>query len=565
MQRVHDVLVHWFLTAENRGAKFVAWNANRFDSYYVAAALVADDRFVMRPFLSKSNALRGLRVQRRGDSERAAAWMFLDGLAMLGLEGVSLEKFLGNFAPDHAKRTDLIDFHRGDTFDPDNPLHRQYALRDSEGLYHAMVHAESILIEHFDQTLGVTMGGACIKIFQANIPRDVSVKPLSARIESVFRDYVMRGGYCWCARSYVGPVWKYDVNQAYAAAMRDYAMPCGDPIEYARGIDWAAPWYIARVTATHARNRVPFYVRSDVGGRLRSMHVMQEIPDTWLTCHEVQQLQREGWQIDVRESVCWPATFTMHEYVNRLERLRTTCQGGPKGPIGTMAKAVGNHSFGKTAENLLPIEFMICATMPPGDDWFPYYGDSLDEPLQHVWARFTPDAPTKDYHAIQIASSITAAVRMQVRRAALLDPDAWLYADTDCVMFTRDMTAHLDIDTSRYGAWKVEDAGKFYRVIAKKVYAAIDDSSRSAKAMRVNDLTVDDFALWQSGYAPMQAQVQRNNFLRVLQGVEMFRRQVRSGTAVAPSVKFRFSGRGGRAGAYRCLGCGCHSPAFCHE
>ena len=50
--------------------------------------------------------------------------------------------------------------------------------------------------------------------------------------------------------------------------------------------------------------------------------------------------------------------------------------------------------------------------------------------------------------------------------------------------------------------------------------------------MRVRELTAQDFAEWYEGTPPVQQQTQRNNFLAVLRGVDMYRAQERSGTAV---------------------------------
>ena len=124
---------------------------------------------------------------------------------------------------------------------------------------------------------------------------------------------------------------------------------------------------------------------------------------------------------------------------------------------------------------------------------------------------------------------------MVVRRAALLSPDSWLYADTDCVIFSTDVTARLDIDAKRYGAWKIEEQGAHYQIIAKKVYTEVGAPGylkRSAKGMNVKRLTSEDFAEWFEGRPPVQDQVQRNNFLKVMQGAEMYRAQTRRGTAV---------------------------------
>lgn len=549
------ILKNNFLTEQKRGVKYVAWNGNNFDAYFVAAALVSDPDYVIRPYLTRSNAVRGLRVTLKTDPGDGGGegWEFLDGMAMLGLVGVSLAKFLDNFAPDFPKAQGVIDFDK-EEFDPLNPQHQFYAMRDSEGLYVAMRRAQDILIEAFDQPLAVTMGGACIKIFTANIPEDTEIATAPEHVLKIIRNYVMRGGYCYSARRYTGPVWKYDLNQAYAAAMREARLPAGFVSHTQYGVNRFASVYIGRVTATNARNKIPFYCRSETNGRLKAAFATTEIRDTWLTSIEINQLRNEGWRVTVAESYYWDDSFSMRDYVDKLERGRMQAAGGPSGPIGTVYKNVGNHSYGKTVEQLEPFEYVLAPYCPPG--YAPYYPDDADDPMQHVfWRQMQPDEiRPKNYHQPQIGAFITAHVRMVVRRAALLSPDSFLYADTDCVVFDSDVTAKLDIHASRYGAWKVEEAGTVYQMIAKKVYTQVADEEtrdawqsadkdvreaarkrikRSAKGMNVRRLSPEDFDAWSVGQPPVQDQVQRNNFLAVMHGAEMFRSQQRSGTSVA--------------------------------
>lgn len=528
MDHLHDLLVSRFLDPELLGVKFVAWNGNRFDAYIIAAAIVADPAYRIRPYLTRNKNLRGFRVTLADapDGPQTPGWEFLDGIAMLGLAGVSLEKFLANFAPDFAKLTGTIDFER-EEFDPTNPQHRDYAFRDSEGLYHGMMRAQRIMIDTFGEPLRVTMGGTCIRIFQSHIPTGVRVDPLPVEALDTVRDYVMRGGFCYCNARYRGPVWKYDLNQAYAAAMRESELPAGYVI-HADTLPRNPRFpFIVRITARHHNNRIPFYYRTEERGRPVSQFASNEIRDTWITSIEFEQLRREGWHIDVREAYLWNSSFSMRDFVDRLERLRTTCEGGPSGPIGTMVKATGNHSYGKTVEQIEPVEFVLAPDCPPGYE--PFFDDESN-PIEHLFFRFDPNMRPKDYHKPQIGAFITAHVRMVVRRAALIDPGAWLYADTDCVIFDRDVTDKLDIDSKRYGAWKIEEAGTVYQIIAKKVYHEVGGKKRSAKGLNVKRLTEADFEAWADDRPPEQDQIQLRRFADVMAGAEMYRAQHRRGS-----------------------------------
>lgn len=522
-----------FLTEDQSGAKFVAWNANNFDAYFIAAALInSSDKYIIRPYLTRSKNMRGFRVMLREDFDAGIAgdeWEFLDGIAMLGLAGTTLDNFLKVFAPNYLK----LDAPNWETeqFDHKNKKHVEYALRDSEGLYHGMRKAESILIETFNERLGATIGNSCIKIFQANMPQGTFVAPLTTQIRHIVRGFLMRGGYCHAVRRYEGAVWKYDLNQAYAAAMRDCWLPAGDAAFTNKRPKYARAW-AALVSIKKRGNIVPVYAASTDTPRPDPQMWQSEAHNIWLTSLEIEQLESENWTIDFHQFIVWGDAFQMREFVDKLERIRTTCEGGPKGAIGTMAKAVGNHSFGKTTEVLDGLELLMCKECPDG---FTDYRAEDSIELPHLWQRFG-DPELKAYHQPQIGAFITAHARMVLRRAIMLAPRDWLYADTDCVVFSSDQTARLDVDPKRYGAWKLEESGTPYRIIAKKVYYSMDFETRAAKGLNVKRLSREDFDAWYAGNAPQQSQVQRNNFLKVMQGASMFRGQVRSGTRVKIST-----------------------------
>ena len=537
LTELRAILDEKFLIPEMYGVRFVAWNGNNFDAYFVAAALLLDDKYIMRPYLTRSNALRGMRVIPRNcfdpDGKPKEAWEFLDGIAMTGLQGWTLKKFTEKFSPEHQKMAGVINFEK-EEFDAENPTHCEYAYQDSVSLYYALRICEDILRERFNRALGATMGGACIKIFRSNIPERKIIYSVGESVEILIREQVMRGGYCYCVGRYEGPVWKYDLNQAYAAAMRDAKLPAGNCYHGAGKIHPAAQAFIVKVRAYKRGNKIPFYCKPVIGARAVAMFATDAIPDTWITSIEYFQLVAEGWRIEVLDSYFFDDTFSMKDFVNRLEHTRMNCEGGPGGAIGTMVKAVGNHSYGKTVESTDATELVLSKHCPP--EYSEYIPDDPDAVLSHVWQR--QKAPTvRDYHQPQIGAFITAHVRMVVRRAALIAPEAWLYADTDCVVFARNVTKYLPIDAKRYGFWKQETDGEPYRIIAKKVYAEIgfDESSdavKHAKGLNVKKLTDEDFEAWFRGTLPVQTQVQRQNFVKVMQGTEMFLERTRKGTAV---------------------------------
>lgn len=522
LDHLGEIVTTRLLTPEFNGARFVAWNGNNFDVYLIAASLLQHREFTLRPYLTRSKNLRGLRVVKvgAGPDGKDLSWEFLDGIAMTGLAGTNLKKFLATFAPDYGKLQGP-DFER-EEFDAGNVDHVRYAERDSEGLYHGMVKAQSIVMENFGIPLYPTIGNTGIRIFTRHVPQQTMVWEPPAPALKVIRDFVMRGGYCWSVRKYRGPVWKYDINQAYAAAMRDAWLPAGRCFH----LNAVHPYVnaaIYRVKGAIPRNRagarVPFYYADSEGDRVFGRG---EIGDTWITNEEFSQLKREGWDLTVIEGWAWDEVFNMKEYVDKLETLRGNAAGGPSGAQGLMVKAIGNNSYGKTVERLDGLELVLSADCPEG--FFAYQDD--DDLFRHVWAKFGTPHP-REYHQPQLGSFITAHVRMVVRRAAVLNPDAWLYTDTDCCMYSEPMN-ELNIDPKRYGFWKVEDEGADYIIVNKKVYAKLGHT-RHAKGLNVKRLTDDDFLKWFAGEPPTQSQLQKQNFIKVMTGFDMFATRVKVG------------------------------------
>lgn len=527
-------LVSRFLVPEMSGTRFVAWNGNHFDVYFVALALLKSPDYLLRPYMTRSKNLRGLRVvlrQYRDGVEttgqkgcKEISWEFLDGIAMTGMTGKPLKDLLKTFAPEYQK-LEAPDWEH-EQFDPKNPAHVAYAERDSEGLYHALMRAQDVTLKNFGIGLSPTIGNMGIKILQRHIPRDVECwRPPMAALRAI-RGQVMRGGFCFCVRRYKGPIWKYDLNQAYAAAMRDSKLPAGRCL-WSSERNIYADVYIARLRARNPFNRVPFYYRDIEKGA--SVFGLQEIGETWLTSIEIEQLEREGWKVEIIECWFWESRFNLRDYVNKLETLRIGNGRNPKDAQGEIVKMIGNNSYGKTIEQLDGLEYVMSAEQPEG--FAPYPTDDK-EGLSYIWFRFA-EPMLREYHQPQIGAFITAHVRMVVRRAALLDPDSWLYADTDCVMYRQPQHARMNIDPGKYGAWKIEEEGTEYIVAAKKVYTSVDGKTKHAKGLHIKQLSTLDFERWIAGAPPEQVQVQRQNFMQVLSGFDMFIERVKVGEKIA--------------------------------
>lgn len=517
-----DILENFFLVPDLIKYRFIAWNANNFDVYFIAAVLMKSPKWVVRPYVTRSKSLRGLRVMEKGN-EKKVWFEFLDGLAMTGLFGKTLKSFVGMFAPDFPK----LDLDFGQTeFDYKNPEHVKYAKRDSEALYHAMKEVNRIVRELTGNELQPTIGNLAIKYLVSKIPEETLIWQAPVEIQDRLHTTVKRGGYCWVQQQFAGPVWKYDINQAYAAAMRDCDLPAGrcfftpDFIPDKPGVYHV---YIGR----GQESEIPFYYRESVNN-LGSFTAGAYV-DTWLTNIEIEHLIRDGWLVDFLEGYHWDQSFNLSEMVNDLERLRFSDPKGPNGPLGTMVKYIGNNAYGKTLEQLEGIELLMALECPDG--YMQYAAENVD--LDRVYFKFGNPFP-RNYHRPQLGDFITAHVRLIVRDAALQKPDAFLYADTDCVVYSEPVN-FLDIHPKRYGAWKQETDGDHAIIIGKKVYWCDKEKTRKAKGLYTKKLVKDDFEKWHNGEIPLQEQVQRQNFVKFIAGTPMFLDRERHGTDVTQS------------------------------
>lgn len=503
------------LVPERVGCRYVAYNANRFDAYLVARAMATDPAYHVEPWLAKNHAFRGMMIREVANPKHK--WYFSDPMAMYGYEG-SLASFIEVYAPEYAKLSiDVCNF------TVDNQEHVEYALNDAEALYHATIAAAGYLHQVTGQPVQNTIGKSAVRYFESQMPEGVLVWRAPASAERAIK-LSIRGGFVHCPGVYEGVVWKYDINQAYAGAMR-HPLPSGRCI-WTRTIQPGLLGIYRCLISRPLPSPVPFVIR-DLDGRPH--YTAGDPVEGWITTPELDYLYRHGWSVTPYEGWFWTDSFTMSEMVDRLERARRTCPGGPSGPLGKMYKAVGNNAYGKTLEQHDGIRLVFASERPDG--YKPYMEE--DSAYDGIWFRID-EVKHETYHRPQLGAFITSYVRVQIMDAAMGMSDQYVYADTDCVVFRRP-ASHLDIHPTRYGAYKQEVAGEEYLFITKKVYCSTESaepSVRHAKGLHARWLTLSDFRLWARGTPPDQQQTQRANILAVLAGQAMFRALRRQGSFV---------------------------------
>lgn len=516
------------LIPEHLDKRFVAWGGNIYDIYFVILALIHHGHhdWMIKPYYTAKKMFRGVIIFR--DLEAEQGWEFLDGIAMTGCQ-MSLKKFGRQFAPLYPKKA--IDVKK---FDAEDETHVAYAERDSELLYQAITSCQERFIKLTGNGLFPTVGKAAIHYLASEMPPRREIYPPRGELRGILHNAVKRGGYGWLAEQYIGPTWKYDLNSAYPAVMGRMCYPCASLVRVKKGNyrrDKCGVWHVV-MTRGHPKaplDRVPFYIRQPDG---KAKYVLAGEHETYLTHPEIEFLRQTGWAVRVIDGWYWTQRVRFIKWMKRLETLRINDAGGPKGPMGVICKIMGNSAYGKTAEQLEGIDYLICRQRPEGYD-LADQGDRVGTDTEiPLWYK-QEDPKIEWYHVPQIACFVTAYVRIQVMKAALMDPEAFLYADTDACAFKRRVPA-LDrlIDPLRYGYWKLEADGDEHIFVTKKGYANAESGEIHAKGLNLKDLTVDDFRDWFGGKVPVQTQVQRQALVRVLQGDPMFKDQQRQGTRI---------------------------------
>lgn len=527
-----------FLTQPS-GTRFVGWNANRFDVRFVFEAIALYcPNWIVRPYATRSGTLRGASVYHRTNFKRR--YEFLDGMAMTGLQ-TTLAKFVATFAPHVPKLEGTIDFEGGEDFKASSLAHVAYAERDSEALFEAISTVRTVVRDLTRLDVRSTIGNLGIRYFERNLPEGVKIWPVRGYWERIMREAVMRGGYVHTERQFDGPIFSYDLNQAYAAAMRETALPCGNhfqAIRYQKGYPGIYTVTISRDPAAGLA-AIPFYCVTDDGDRI---YTRGDAPvATAITSIEIETLRSFGWTVAIKLGLFWKTNFSMTEMVDRLEVLRTTCRTPelcdrngackcPTDPIGTLCKSLGNNAYGKTTEQFGNLDIVI-AHDAPDDSWKPFAPENPD--LDLYWCRQSPEERRpRAYHVLQLGVFITASVRMKLYAAAMQSPENFLKADTDSVTFSAPVA--LDIDPKRYGAWKVEAAGTRAIIIGKKTYATFDSDGTFhavCKGISPKLLTVADYEKWiVTGEPPEQEMIQLISWRTAGLLGPMYRFQKRRGT-----------------------------------
>src|SRR5574337_2028523 len=156
-----------------------------------------------------------------------------------------LEKLASSFCPELPKhKIDIANF------DPNNPVHVEYARRDIEILLTALPRLMTMLRKNFGVTASGTFSGTAIKGWQATLPEN---EYYNCSVDNAREAYIRQsyyGGLVFLTNTDKQTDREtYDVNSSYPSVMVDYGVPSGTCYETRDWQDDRMGIYTAKVKA----------------------------------------------------------------------------------------------------------------------------------------------------------------------------------------------------------------------------------------------------------------------------------------------------------------------------
>jgi hypothetical protein len=428
----------------------------------------------------------------------------------------SLKALAASLAPDLPKLD--IGLADGVTFDPSDPVHREYAARDSVALLTVLTRFRETLAERFDGALpSWSAASTALRAWTLTLRPGERYPPLQAQAVPLVRSGYYGGIVHLGSVEWHDDAVTLDVNSMYPTAMRDDGVPAG------------VPW------------RVGSWDRRRPGVYRATVHVSRETPFTFLghrakeglawptgtfttvaTSVELAAAEERGVKVEVDGGIVWPRlVHPFSRYVDRIEAMRA--EGGASSTVG---KLLGNGLYGKFGSRPVRDEWMLSAERP-GPDWTPPPFDATDpdEVAAHAWLWVRTDQPLRaPYLLPHWAAWITASARLRLLALAEAVGDVY-YADTDSVTASaEDVQAAIAAGRVTlgpgFGDVKVERRWSRFRALGPKVVQGVD-ADTGEPVYKAKGIPRRQVAAAFDPGRPAVAWASANGSLRVLQGAGM--------------------------------------------
>ena len=370
----------------------------------------------------------------------------------------SLAKLTSAYCPELPK----MDFdHENIEFDPTNPDHRAYAIRDVEALQLGIIRFGQLLKNTFGITPGHTTAGTALKAWQKTIPDGVYHNGSKLDARELFIRQAYYGGLVFLTRNDTvrgepGAL-TYDINSSYPSVMVEFGVPSGRIFETREYQTGKMGIYRCRVRAPDDLI-IPILPCRNSRGHMQWRRGEFE---TVVTNSELIFAARHGYEIlEIFEGIVFEEKiFPFNDFINLCKSLRFAFPGLPQEDV---AKLMQNSLYGKFGSRRERLKIFVPTC---GDD---YFGAMPLEGLDYFWVKSEIDEEMlcNPHWAV----FITAHARLKLLEAAYaVGPENVLYGDTDSLTILAGHEQSIDVG-KEYGQFKLEKEWTRFRAIAPKVY-----------------------------------------------------------------------------------------------
>lgn len=493
-QIVHDS-VQWMLGLP-KASTILIYNLG-YDFRYFLVELIdrAEDQGLVVEIKPRTDTeIYGIDVVNPADKDRPSnhrpkpKLMIRDAMAVFpgGLDG-----FTKQFCPDLPKLEHPFDYSNKANpihFNPNDPKHREYAIRDVESLLLAWCRFTRLLVSSFGVLPSNTAASTAMQAWLTTLP--FPLDPPSSTVNEYCRQSYF-GGFVW--NSSINKFYNvktYDRNSSYPAAMLD-----GIPFGFANFVNH----YYTNLPGiynviVHAPNelRIPIIpMRTQGGSILWPTGTFR----TTITSLEIEFAQSHGYTFEVIDGYVWPKLWNpFDQLVNRCRQIRLENKDTS---LETLAKLLQNSLYGKFGTKPERVQYFQIGEDLPTEN---VVAVSDVEALGDDWVALTLAEPYSK-QMFHWASWITASARVALLDAIYkIGVENVIYSDTDSITTSVEFPSDL-INQTEYGYFKLEKVWTEFRAECPKLYAGILEDQEllgAAKGLKIKkkQMSEADKAMW---------------------------------------------------------------------
>lgn len=432
-------------------------------------------------------------ISMRNETDIYQITLFIDGARIVMRDSLAvfpgtLKQFAKSFTPEIPKLD--LDFD-SEVFNPENPEHVAYAIRDTEILRRGMPRFNAMLTRHFGVTLGHTTAGTALKAWQNTIPDNVYYAASTWGEREAFIREGYYGGLVFLTRTDIirGAV-TFDINSSYPYQMCSHGVPFGSCIETDDYKSSLMGIYRVRVRAPDDII-IPILARRNEKGYMRWHRGEFE---TVCTSSELIFAAAHGYEIlEVIEGVAWEErVFPFNDFIERCKTIRKEYKGQPE---ETLAKLMQNSLYGKFGSR----RERLTVFNPTCDD--ETIGAMAVDPDGYFWLKkeFAEDLRCIPQWAVFITAHARLHLLNQIYKVGV---ENVIYGDTDSLTVIPHV-AHLFDSGDEYGQWKREKEWRQFRALAPKVYSGVLENGNykgAAKGMPKKRMSDEHWAALLEGH-----------------------------------------------------------------